>query len=194
SRATVLMTLDGNHLRLPNAMVFKSVLLNYTRNPMRRLQFSLGIGTGEDLHEARRLGAEALRRTPGIAVEPEPSARIQSVGESSVQMDFFAWLDQRVVDFLKTRSEAIRRVKLAIEEAGMDMPEPIYRVQLTNAAAGAAAETTAAALQDKARRQQVLGETEAVDVSVDRNLDAQIERERAQQEGPDLLQHPAPKE
>lgn len=193
SRATVLMTLDGNHLRLPNAMVFKNVLLNYTRNPMRRLQFSLGIGTGEDLSEARRIGTDALRRTPGVTTEPEPSATIQSVGESSVQMDFFAWLDQREVDFLKTRSEAIRRVKLAIEEAGMDMPEPIYRVQLTNVAAGATAET-AAAVQDKARRQRALGEAELVDVSVDHDLDAQIERERSHQETPDLLRHPAPKE
>ncbi len=36
SRATVLMTLDGNHLRIPNAIVFKSVILNYTRNSERR--------------------------------------------------------------------------------------------------------------------------------------------------------------
>lgn len=194
SRATVLMTLDGNHLRLPNAMVFKSVLLNYTRNPMRRLKFSLGIGTGEDLREARRLGAEALRSTPGVATEPEPSATIQSVGESSVQMDFFAWLDQREVDFLKTRSEAIRRVKLAIEEAGMDMPEPIYRVQLTHAAADAAAETIAPIVRDPSHGQPSPGDGEPVDVSVDRDLDAQIERERAQQEAPDLLQHPALKE
>ena len=44
SRATVLMTPDGNHLRLPNAMVFRSVILNYTRNPSRRFEFDVGIG------------------------------------------------------------------------------------------------------------------------------------------------------
>ncbi|MEO8123203.1 MAG: mechanosensitive ion channel domain-containing protein, partial [Burkholderiales bacterium] len=32
SRATILMTLDGNHVRIPNSIVFKSVILNYTRN------------------------------------------------------------------------------------------------------------------------------------------------------------------
>ena len=35
SRATVLMTLDGNHLRIPNGEVFRAVILNYTRNPQR---------------------------------------------------------------------------------------------------------------------------------------------------------------
>ncbi|MBW3551571.1 MAG: mechanosensitive ion channel [Proteobacteria bacterium] len=194
SRATVLMTLDGNHLRLPNAMVFKSVLLNYTRNPMRRLQFSLGIGTGEDLSAARRLGVDAMCRMTAIAPEPPPNAAVQSVGDSSVQMDFFAWVDQREVDFLKTRSEAIRQVKLAIEAAGMDLPEPIYRVQLSNPPARGDAGHDEAQAQEKARTRQQSQEGETADVSVDRNLDAQIARERAEQEGTDLLQHPAPKE
>ncbi|MDQ3269729.1 MAG: mechanosensitive ion channel [Pseudomonadota bacterium] len=193
SRATVLMTLDGNHLRLPNAMVFKSVLLNYTRNPMRRLQFSLGIGTGEDLSAARRVGMDAMLRMDAIATDPPPNAAVQSVGDSSVQMDFFAWVDQREVDFLKTRSEAIRQVKLAIEAAGMDMPEPIYRVQLSNPPPPGAAKP-GETVQEQARKGQQSREGQTADVSVDHNLDAQIARERAEQEGTDLLQHPAPKE
>lgn len=43
SRATVLMTLEGNHLRIPNAKVFKANILNYTRNPQRRFEFDLGV-------------------------------------------------------------------------------------------------------------------------------------------------------
>lgn len=191
SRATILMTLDGNHLRLPNAMVFKGVLLNYTRNPMRRLQFTLGIGTGEDLNAARSLGVATLLSIPAIASDPEPQATIQSVGESSVLIDFFAWLDQRKVDFLKTRSEAIRRVKCAIEDEGMDMPEPIYRVQLTSRdgkspAAGAGA-------MPSPRKPRPPEEAQP-DLSVNHELDDQVARERATQEGEDLLHHPAPKE
>ena len=191
SRATILMTLDGNHLRLPNAMVFKGVLLNYTRNPMRRLQFTLGIGTGEDLNAARRLGMATLRSIPAIASDPEPQATIQSVGESSVLIDFFAWLDQREVDFLKTRSEAIRRVKCAIEDEGMDMPEPIYRVHLTSRdGTGPKAGAGATPSLRKPRPPEEV----PPDLSVNHELDDQVARERATQEGEDLLQHPAPKE
>ena len=43
SRATILMTLDGNELRLPNAMVFKAVVLNYSKNPQRRFDFTITI-------------------------------------------------------------------------------------------------------------------------------------------------------
>jgi len=55
SRATTLMTLDGNHLRLPNALVFRSVILNYTRNPRRRFSFDVGIGEADDLLDPQAL-------------------------------------------------------------------------------------------------------------------------------------------
>lgn len=135
SRATILMTLDGNHLRLPNALVFRSVMLNYTRNPSRRFEFDVGVGVEEDLVEAMGIGIDKLAALDGVMVKPPPRAFIQSLGDSNVQIRYFGWVDQRTHDFLLVRSEAIRTVKLALESAGMDMPEPIYRVQLTESVA-----------------------------------------------------------
>jgi small-conductance mechanosensitive channel len=134
SRATILMSLDGNHLRLPNALVFSSVTLNYTRNPMRRFEFDVGIGVEEDLLLAQQLGVTELGTVPGVLAEPPPRGYIASLGDSNVQLRFQGWVDQRESEFLLVRSEAIRRVKLTLEDAGMDMPEPIYRVQLTERA------------------------------------------------------------
>ena len=128
SRATILMTLAGNHLRLPNSTVFKGIVLNYTRNPRRRFDFAVGVGTGEDLVEAQRLGAEELRRIDGVLADPHPWAQVEELGDSSVVVRFYGWVDQRETDFIRARSEALRRVKIALEEADMDLPEPIYRV------------------------------------------------------------------
>lgn len=193
SRATVLMTMDGNHLRLPNAMVFKGVLLNYTRNPMRRLQFTLGIGTSEDLNAVRQLGLETLRSITAIATEPEPQVLIQAVGDSSVLLDFFAWVDQREVDFLKTRSEAIRQVKCTIEDHGMDMPEPFSRVQLVRTSRDPEDPGTDFSVASRERKARLPEELEP-DLSVNHDLDKQLALDRAIHEGEDLLQHPAPKE
>ncbi|MEZ5537828.1 MAG: mechanosensitive ion channel [Thiolinea sp.] len=38
SRATILISPDGNHIRIPNATVFKAVITNFTRHPERRFQ------------------------------------------------------------------------------------------------------------------------------------------------------------
>src|SRR3546814_6970546 len=61
SRATILMTLEGNHLRIPNSTVFKAVILNYTRNPERRFDFELGIDANDDPVDGMAVGLRAIR-------------------------------------------------------------------------------------------------------------------------------------
>lgn len=129
SRAAILMTLDGNHLRIPNAAVFKGVILNYTRNPRRRFSFVVGVGTDEDLGRALRLGIDAVAGTPGVLADPEPWAEIEELGDSSVAVRYYGWVDQRESSFAHVRTEALRRVKEVLEAAGMDLPEPIFRVR-----------------------------------------------------------------
>ena len=130
ARSTVLMTLDGNHVRLPNAMVFSGVIVNYTRNPLRRFEVAVGVGVNEDLVQAQRIGVAEMHRMKAVLNEPPARAWILSLGDSNVVVGFYGWIDQRENDFWQVRSEAIRRIKAELDAAGLDMPEPIYRVQL----------------------------------------------------------------
>lgn len=187
ARATILMTLDGNHLRLPNAMVFRSVTLNYTRNPRRRFEFDVGIGVNEDLLLAQSLGTDELSRVEGVLVTPPPRALIQSLGDSNVQVRFHGWVDQRTHDFLQVKSEAIRRTKTSLEAAGMDLPEPIYRVQLTEPAA-----VPLSAPRGRAMPERV--PTAGVDTRVTADLGAQIDSDPHLRDGQDLLDASAPRE
>ena len=57
-------------------------------------------------------------------------ARIDELGDSSVAVRLFAWVDQRSFEFFAVRTEAIRRIKEAFDQAGYDLPEPIYRVHM----------------------------------------------------------------
>lgn len=130
SRATILISLDGNHIRIPNAQVFKAVITNYTRNPERRFAFDVGIDTGQDLLAAQALALETLKATPGVLGEPRPMVVIEGIGDSNVLLRLFAWVDQRDHNFAKVRSEAIRGVKEAFDNAGIVMPEPMYKLRV----------------------------------------------------------------
>ncbi len=130
SRATILMTLDGNHLRLPNADVFKGTILNYTLNPQRRFTFKLGVDAEDDPIEASAAGLDAMRSLPFLLDRPKPSALIEEVGDSNIVIEFAGWIDQAETDFLKARSAAINVVKTVLESDGFTLPEPIYRLRL----------------------------------------------------------------
>jgi len=194
SRATILMTLDGNHLRLPNALVFRSVMLNYTRNPSRRFEFDVGVGVGEDLVLAQSIGVDTLRVLDGVLVKPPARAYISTLGDSNVQLRFHAWVDQRSHDFLMVRSEAIRTVKLALERAGMDMPEPIYRVQLTEHGDAPAAATPANFAARASGPALGAGEDLSVDTRAHSDLQEQIRHDPRADAAADLLNAAAPKE
>ena len=131
TRETVLMTLEGNHLRLPNAFVYKSVILNYTRNPLRELWFDVGVGVQCDLVWVQHTGIATLRDTKGVASEPAPFSRVEELGDWSVRVRFFAWVDQREADWYKVKSEAVRRVKAAFDANGVEMPFPTHRIDTT---------------------------------------------------------------
>jgi small-conductance mechanosensitive channel len=180
-RETILMTLDGNHVRLPNAFVFRTPLINFSRNPRRRFLFEVGVGPSDDLALARETGMAVLRETDGVLAEPPPEVLVHAIGESWVTVRFMGWVDQRSAGFERVRSEAIRSVKGRLEAVGISLPSPEYLVRLTrDSAAGPRAPTPAAVPQPPP--------SDKVDVSVDHTVDEQIDEDRRGSGEEDLLE------
>ena len=132
TRATILISADGNHVRIPNAEVFKAIIINFTRNPQRRFQFDLGVDAVEDLNQAQQLAMDTLNGMVGVLDEPKPTALVDSLGDSNVIVRVYGWVNQREFSFAKVSSEAIKQTKQAFDDAGIVMPEPIYQIRITD--------------------------------------------------------------
>lgn len=184
SRATILLTLEGNHLRIPNAVVYKGIIVNYTRNPKRRFTVTVGVGVNEDLIDAQDLGISILEGMSSVLSDPKPSCIIEALGDSNVTLAFMAWVDQKESDFLKAKSEGTRLIKTSFDDAGIEMPEPIYRV-LTLPAEPAAKKPTGV--------QTPPAKLEEQDTSAEHHIDRQIDEER-RVEDDDLLAEGGKKE
>jgi len=196
-RATILLTLDGNHTRIPNAMVYKAVIINYTRNPQRRFNFDVGVDTEQNLVQAQTLAAQTLDRMAGVLDDPAPSCTVQTLGDSNVLLRVFGWVDQSQVDFQKVRSEAIRLVKRAFDEAGIVMPEPIYNVRLGQTMPPMSEVTTIKPLPPKPTKPVAPPTDEpatALDIGLQDHLDRQIAADRKVAGEDDLLDCGARKE
>ncbi|MGA7875305.1 MAG: mechanosensitive ion channel family protein [Desulfoferrobacter sp.] len=184
SREIVMMTLDGNHVRIPNSLVFKSVIHNFTRNPRRRFDFKVGVGVSEDLTFVQALGCNTLRAMNGVMEDPGPFMRVVELGDFNVIVQFFGWVDQRAADFLKVNSEAIRLVKAALDKAGVEMPEPTQTVRVPELASPDKIEPPPKRTIPKEFVEQ---EVKKSDVSLDRQLDEQIEEDIATSDERNLL-------
>ena len=206
SRATVLMTLDGNHLRIPNSTVYKSVILNYSTNPERRFDFELGIDADDDPVAAMKVALDAVAALPFTLEDPGPDTIISAVGDSNIVLKIMAWIDQRDSDYGKARSLAIRAAKSALEAQGFSLPEPIYRLRLDTRLSGLvasdgnrsdAAASVAAVSMATDQPESVARPTdtdEVLDVRPDTHLEDKVNEERAQDPEADLLDSKRPTE
>jgi len=204
SRETILLTPDGNHVRIPNATVFNSIVLNYTRNPLRRFQFDLSVGQDQDLLGALALGVGALEELDGVISSPPPRAIIVEIGDSWVLLRFFGWADQKETGFDKIRSESIRRVRDVLEGGGIAMPAPEYglrflqdatspdgpTVKIPAPAPSADLEPESGALLPEEGEEEAPLHRSLPDILPDKDLESQIANDREKAGETDLLNLP----
>ena len=153
--------------------------------PPAALRLRGWVGVGEDLQNAQHLGIDALATMEGVLEDPKPMALIEELGDSNVLVRFYGWVDQDEYSFTKVNSEAIRRVKTVLEDAGMDLPEPIYRVHMVEPSTA----------QEPPESPPPAREETTGDITKDDPLEEQIEEDRRDTaSGDDLLQESAAKE
>jgi small-conductance mechanosensitive channel len=133
ARETILVELNGQHLRIPNMSLLQQPIVNFERHRERRLHFPLTLALSADLHRVRRIGREALLSIPGLLREPRPFMRVLMVEADQVQVAFFAWADQRAGPFSDLESRARQAVKEALLAA--DVPFPVQKIAVHRAEA-----------------------------------------------------------
>ena len=195
TRATSLMTLDGNHVEIPNATVYKSPIHNFTSNPNRRLSFSVGIGYDDSIAEAQAVALEVLAAHPAVLDRPEPQVLADGLGASTVSLVVYFWLDGRVHSWLKVKSALIRLVKRAFQEQGISMPSDVREVVFPRGVPVQREEGRRAG--QGVRHERPVAESSAVATGAEaglasdaRELGDQAARSRPPDEGPDLLEQP----
>ncbi len=129
-RATILLSFDGNHIRIPNATVFKSRIVNYSQNDERRIKFTIGVDPEADIGKARTLSEETMQGLPFVLKQPPALSWIDGITEGGVQIKVTGWINQHETSTVRAKGEALRQVKLAIEAAGIELPDTTYRIRM----------------------------------------------------------------
>ena len=191
SRATILLSFDGNHIRIPNATVFKARIVNFTRNDERRFTIDLGVASDTNLSAAQELALNTVTSLPFILDEPAAQVWIETLGDSAVILRVAAWISQAETSHVLARSEATRLCLIAFAKADIDMPEPSFRLVGATGAAPQAKPITQSKSPDSVPPETAPQKTNA---SAEAQLDRIIDEERKHEEEKDLLNHTAPSE
>ena len=125
---TDMTTYDGIYRSVPNAELWNRNILNYSRNPTRRLDIPVGIAYEDDVEQALDLLLSHLSQDTRVLPDPEPQVLVTGLGDSSVDLTLRCWTNR--TDFWPLRFELNKKVKLWLDAAGITIPFPQRDVHL----------------------------------------------------------------
>jgi small-conductance mechanosensitive channel len=109
TRSTILKTVDGQRVYIPNGTVFTSPVEVITAYPNRRHELSIAIAGSDDITENAAEIAEAMRSVNGVLRDPAPVVTVESLGASTVNLKAAWWT--RNEDFSAVGSDVITAIK-----------------------------------------------------------------------------------
>ena len=128
--STTIDTFDNRRLIIPNGSVFGNTIENITFHPHRRADVAVGVTYAADIDGTREVLTQAAQNVLGALDDPEPSIVLLDLGDSCVNWSVRVWAKSD--EFMAVKQAATRAVKLALEEANIEIPFPQMSVHVTS--------------------------------------------------------------
>jgi small-conductance mechanosensitive channel len=128
TRGTLLLTVDGNHVQIPNSTVYKAILTNFSSSPRIRKEFVVGIGYDDSVTKAQQIVYEILSKHESVLADPPPLVLVESLGASTVNLVTRFWLDAERFDAASVCSVLMRQAKSALMQANISLPDEAREV------------------------------------------------------------------
>lgn len=129
-RATTLMTSDLVEVIVPNSLLAKSPIRNYSRpSKVSRRSVSVNGAYEAPPHRVQAAIEKALANTPGVLREPAPWVQTKLFGDSGIEYTVWFFTDDYAV---RERTDGLvrDRVWYAMQRARLQIPFPIRTVHM----------------------------------------------------------------
>lgn len=89
---TILTTPDNKKIYLPNGALSSGNITNYSKEPLRRVDFTVAVEYGEDIDKVRKALKDILDKDARVLQEPAPVIVLGALADSSVNMTVRVWV------------------------------------------------------------------------------------------------------
>jgi len=125
---TVMTTGDNKTVLIPNGGLANGSLINYSTQPLRRVDWTFGIAYGDDIDRAYEVLSTMLAADEKILQEPAPFVALASLGDSSVNLVVRAWV--KAPDYWEVYFRMNENVYRNFGENGLHIPFPQFDVHV----------------------------------------------------------------
>ncbi len=124
-RTTVIRLFQGQDMIMPNKDLYQGPLKNYSTG-VRRVDLPIGVSYGDNLDQVEQLLHRVLAKLPDIDHNQGIQVYFLEFGDSSINLEVRFWVDFTCqADFFAAKSNALKAIKSAFDEAEITIPFPI---------------------------------------------------------------------
>ncbi len=125
---TYLTTPDNRVIIIPNGGLSTSSMINYSKEPLRRVDWTFGIAYGDDVDKAKEILEQLLSADSRILKEPEMFIAISELADSSVNFTVRGWINAE--DYWGVFFDMNESVYKAFDKEGINIPFPQMDIHL----------------------------------------------------------------
>lgn len=133
-RNTYIRTFDGKDIFLPNALLIKNPLINYTRDGLLRYDFLIGLDYGDNIPDAINSILNTIKENPKISRGDglDPFVVIEEFSTSTINLRIYYWINHvEVHDFIPgLKTELMNNILAHLSQNGFNMPADILELKI----------------------------------------------------------------
>ena len=128
--STVLKTPDNKIVIVPNGIIMKDSVVNYTDQATRRVDIVASCGYEDDIDKVKEILKDILNQEDRILAEPEPRIAVSELADNSVNFIVRPWVNSS--DVLSVKYSILEQIKKRFDAEGISIPYPQRDVHIYN--------------------------------------------------------------
>jgi small conductance mechanosensitive channel len=125
---TILTTPNNQRIIIPNGQLSNNKVTNYSYEPTRRNNMTVGISYDSDIKKSREVLLNIVNSDERVLKDPAPVVFVGGLGDNSVDLSLRFWSNQ--ADYWGLHFDTIEKLKTELEDAGVSFPFPQRDVHL----------------------------------------------------------------
>ncbi|MVT11097.1 mechanosensitive ion channel family protein [Chitinophaga tropicalis] len=117
-RSTLLRTLDGLHVIIPNKEIFQKPIINHSLTPGRRAEIPFTIpAANENTLRIKELVCKAITGTENLYTDREPDVFFSNIDGVNIKVTLICWIENKDIrTFESTRNELIMKITTVLRD------------------------------------------------------------------------------
>ena len=107
---------------IPNGIVTNNVIRNLSKNKIRRLDLTYGVGYKSDIRQVKKILDEIIEHHPKILKSPEPVARLGEIADSALKFVVYVYVKNE--DYGIVKYDLNEGIKIKFDENNIEIPFP----------------------------------------------------------------------